>query len=632
MYADLAKSGLEPGDVDATTDPLLYINPDIYEAGYVIPYRDLHGELIHRTIGPKTDSAMYRIKLDAKLGRHEAAKYLGPSGDWLANQGYPTNIPYIPPASFNMDSTTLYICEGEKKAASVAKHAELRTIGIGGCWNWRSGAAIHPWILDLLKLWGIEQVAIIPDGDVRKPDIRMAYAQLYHALRAHMGNVRMLVPPDSIDDLIVEQGVDTVWPQLEEWGIEDVPIGADQLVEFYDLTHRENRNGHITIHPNVENVCVLMQEHPVFESLWYNLDTEQIMYEGKPVTDAVVTQFSRIFNRLFHMHTVTSSAMLEGAAHVAKSRSRSPWKEYLQSLVWDGTERLDTWAIRLWGVPDSDYVRQVSSRWLVASVARAMDPGCVVDWMLVTIGPQGVGKTKLPDNFFTGHEDVKALMGLPQDKDMLMLIASSRVLVVDEMDSMLNSGRSADYWKTFITLRSDSYRAPYDKVVEKHPRRCLLYGTTNDPQFIHRDSSGYRRFAVLEVEQLLDWETLQGERDQLWAEAYARWRDGEEYSAAPEHVDINRHVMGDPFVDDVRDWTEDWAKGMTHTDTFGGQGYVKMSGGRIKWHVEQTGARAPNSPKLLGQAIRAAGWQKVHELGHGHKPSGKSYWYLKVKG
>jgi hypothetical protein len=85
--------------------------------------------------------------------------------------------------------------------------------------------------------------------------------------------------------------------------------------------------------------------------------------------------------------------------------------------------------------------------------------------------------------------------------------------------------------KGFISRRDDIYRPAYGTVVERHPRQCVFCGTTNETHFLKGDT-GNRRFWVVRVEPELRKhgdikQAVTDDRDQLWAEAVQRWKEGE---------------------------------------------------------------------------------------------------------
>ena len=85
-------------------------------------------------------------------------------------------------------------------------------------------------------------------------------------------------------------------------------------------------------------------------------------------------------------------------ALVSRERPFHPVVEYLEKLSWDGQPRLDQLAVDVLAV-DKDAAPSASApvrKWCIAAVARAFEPGCAVDGMLVLLG----GGRLSPDIFF----------------------------------------------------------------------------------------------------------------------------------------------------------------------------------------------------------------------------------------
>ena len=95
----------------------------------------------------------------------------------------------------------------------------------------------------------------------------------------------------------------------------------------------------------------------------------------------------------------------------------------------------------------------------------------------------------------------------------------------------LKTTRAVEAIKSFITRQRDKYRRPYAERVEDIPRSCIIVGTTNDRAFL-RDKTGNRRFLPVEVHcrgGMLFYlqDKLKDAILQCWAEALARYREGE---------------------------------------------------------------------------------------------------------
>lgn len=201
-----------------------------------------------------------------------------------------------------------------------------------------------------------------------------------------------------------------------------------------------------------------------------------------------------------------------------------PVREYLESLVWDGTDRLDTMLIRWMGAEDTEFNRAAARKWMCAAVARIYEPGRKFDNMLVLVGQQGIGKSSLARALSRGWftDSIQRLDG----KDAY---ESLRGVWIVELAELAATKRSeTETIKNFISKAEDTYRPAYGRHTVVFPRQCLFYGTTNDPDFL-KDKSGNRRFWPVEVSGF-DNGRLQGleeEVGQLWAEAVVRYRAGE---------------------------------------------------------------------------------------------------------
>jgi predicted P-loop ATPase len=226
------------------------------------------------------------------------------------------------------------------------------------------------------------------------------------------------------------------------------------------------------------------------------------------------------------MDKITKSEVLKVIQYLARKNEKSPFLEYIDKLVWDGQPRLETWMIRHWGLTDDTFTREVSKKWLIAAYARMAKPGTKIDWMPIVIGPQGTGKTTMPGILF-GKENYLPIYGESSDKDLLLLQHSHLCVGFDELDSFTK--RESSTLKAMITRSEDAFRPPYGAVIETFPRRFTLYGCGNKREFLQHDPSGYRRYAILEVDRILDFAGLESERDLLWAEAKESYHNLRDY-------------------------------------------------------------------------------------------------------
>jgi len=524
---DLAKSGLTSDDMLCSAVKELPV-PDFATATYHIPYFDLNGRVL---VDKDNYNIMWRTRqkvkpfADQRLGN--SPKYLQPKKDELAQHDLPGSIPYLLPYDKSYDNGTIFCCEGEKKTASVIKHLKVAAFGIAGNHMWKAPdglGGIHPWITKLLVDRKVTRIFIIPDADVSRYDMSRTYGAFTQLLRKEGYEVKLLNPPGKIDDLIIGrinsgEPLDTLIEGIPEVTEEDLVQTPAALAKLYNLAFRTDKTGIVVPYQHTSNVMKLL-ESEIFEQLWLDYDRNIVYLGEEPIvpmlTDMKIANF---FQHNLGFDRVSQKMIQQCMAALAKQNRRSPMLDWIKSQEWDGQERLDTWMSRLWGVEDTEYTRQVASKWLISACARMAQPGAKVDWMMIMIGPQGTGKTSMPGILFRGNS--LTLYGDHNDKDLHMLLHSALVVGFDELDSF--SRKDAAMLKAMITRTEDMFRPPYGITVETFSRRFVLYGCGNRQEFLQHDPSGYRRYAIVETRQKLDFAGLEREVPQLWAEAWHRY-------------------------------------------------------------------------------------------------------------
>lgn len=208
-----------------------------------------------------------------------------------------------------------------------------------------------------------------------------------------------------------------------------------------------------------------------------------------------------------------------------QSKAINPPKEYLNSLSWDGVNRIDTLLIDYFGAEDTEYTRVVTRKWLCGAVARIFVPGIKFDYMLVLIGDQGVGKStffkKLGKSWFTDSiQDVEGNQAIEKT-------IGSWIIEFGELQAFSKAESNAI--KRFISATEDKTRLAFERSTGYFKRQCVFAGTTNDEEFL-KDNTGNRRFWPVnfkgkKIRKLLDSDDFENSIDQIWAEAVYRWRE-----------------------------------------------------------------------------------------------------------
>lgn len=240
-----------------------------------------------------------------------------------------------------------------------------------------------------------------------------------------------------------------------------------------------------------------------------------------------------------------------------KTREYNPVIEEIESIQWDGVERIETLLIKWLKCDDTPYTREVSRLIFSGGINRLYNPGCKFDDVPVLVGTrQGEGKSTfirwlaLRDEWFTdnlveieGTKGIEALEGI-WICEIAEMMATTKAKEVESV-------------KAYITRQNDRYRRPFDKRVTDHPRQCLFIGTTNKAQFL-TDKTGNRRWYPVICRQsgyelFNNKEPIQSDIRQCWAEAKVKYDRGEMLPYANQSIiELIRSEQNAAVEDDYR--------------------------------------------------------------------------------
>ena len=507
-------------------------------------------------------------------------KYLSPPGR--------ANMLYLPPG---YDTTLLsdpelplIITEGEFKTLALWRLASWNAqsalrflpVGISGVFNWRGtiGKATGPDgerlnvkgpIPDLDWInWKDRRIIIAFDADAHaKEQVRFARQELAQHLRRQEATVGFLewdlAHGKGIDDHLAAIGPDAVLGEISrvcftafDW--------REELIRSKPTANHPQGN----IYPVLANAITALRHSPEWKGvLAFNefsltpmalKPTPWGVVAGETWTDHEDRLTAEWLQRKGILVDVTVAA--QAAQTVSKDHSFHPIHSYLGGLSWDGVERLDQWLSLYLGAQDTNYARAVGARWLISAVARVYRPGVKADCCLILEGPQGSKKSTALKTLAGQHfADELADLGT---KDSVLQTRGVWIIELSELDSLSRSevGRI----KAFMSRTTDRFRPPYSKRLIESPRQCIFAGTVNHCNYL-RDETGGRRFWPVACGPI-DIEDLVRDRDQLWAEAKARfdqgciwWLETTELLEAAAAEQSERYE-GDPWEEVIGQWIE----------------------------------------------------------------------------
>ena len=304
----------------------------------------------------------------------------------------------------------------------------------------------------------------------------------------------------------------------------NLPEGSDtKWLELLEVDKKGNYQ------PTIENFLLILRNDPKLKGKFASNEFDYLLYIRGEVPWNNSTKFREIndddeaglrhyFENEYGMY---HSAKSRDAFDLAcQDNSFHPVREYLGTLSWDGIPRLDTLFIDQLGVVDTAYTRAVTRKSLVAAVARVMKPGIKFDYMTVTIGNQGKGKSSLLRDL--GGEWFSDTLDSVTGKEAYMQIQGVWMLEMAELSSIKKA--EVETVKKFISAQKDRYRVPFAKHNATFHRQTVFFASTNEFSFL-KDPTGNRRFWPLVVTRKYEPGTINP--DPIWAEAVYRYEQGE---------------------------------------------------------------------------------------------------------
>ncbi len=256
------------------------------------------------------------------------------------------------------------------------------------------------------------------------------------------------------------------------------------------------------------------------------------MFDGR-MTDEAMTRVRLLVEDSFGL-SAGKEAMHDALTDFGEDHRFHPVTDYLNSVEWDGTARLDTWMTRYLGAPQNDYTKAVGSLIMVAAVRRVRRPGCKFDEMVILEGPQGSGKSSALRTLAVNSDWFADELPLGGDgKQVMEAIGGKWIIEAAELAGM--GKRSSEHLKAMLSRSFDKGRAAYGRISEQRDRQCVFFATHNPDKGANKylmDQTGNRRFWPVECAQI-DVAGLKRDRDQLWAEAAFREARGDSIRLDP---------------------------------------------------------------------------------------------------
>lgn len=391
-----------------------------------------------------------------------------------------------------------------------------------------------------------------------------------------------------------------------------------------------------------ENLDLIAANIDVYKNAAYNEFDEEIQIDGETFTDNDANEMYRQYAMSPYCLNAKDRIDVTFRSYAYRNKY-NPLKKIIENTVWDGKKRMETLFIDKLKVDDTKLNRTMTKIWLLAAIKRLYEPGCPFDSMIVLVGAQGVGKTKLVHKL--GLEKYAADIDFDivnsKAREQTEYLNSTWIANFDEMANF--SVREIGQVKTFLTKTNDKARMAYGRYTAKYNRHTVFIGGTNEEVFLKDSTSGLeRRFWTMKVNNTVeDGIKMVNETDdeyilQVWAETLQMYREGQanrlflpyelndelEKQQMPHKLQYNDSEMV-PVIEMLarKDWylnengnfrnLDDFLEQALHRTTYTtAQGVInKLPMSYITAYMKALKWAGSRSEKWIGRALEPLGWK-----------------------
>jgi putative DNA primase/helicase len=371
---------------------------------------------------------------------------------------------------------------------------------------------------------------------------------------------------------------------------------------FYDpdlLLSVHPKSGRVTIKPNAFNYRLIL-EHMKELDLRFSIFEQCELLNGQPLTDVHVKKVREKIIRTLGVN-VNRTDVYDAVELIADAHRYNPLKEWFERLPpSEGNGYLSRWLFDVCGCQENKINRILGRKWLISAVARALEPGCYIEGSLIFFGDQGIGKTWLFKNlnprpeFYTGEE-----LNISNKKEAAAVCAGKFIIELGELNSIRRNELNA--MKQYLTESHDTYQPKYKQKAITVPRMHIFGGSTNEETFL-TDATGNRRFWCVAAGEKVDQTGFLAIKEQLWAEALAAYKAGEQWTLTDEERGMLEKANAQFMVENPLEAFLDEALNGKWPDRF-------LTTNKLLQDVLQP-YKEKVHPKALASAMQALGWRR----------------------
>lgn len=381
------------------------------------------------------------------------------------------------------------------------------------------------------------EIIIAGDHDLPQPNGKPGAGQGVAADAGLAVNGRVLLPDTAgmdWNDVHQRDGLEAVQAALMAH-LMPVPANDNRPAEIDFYTPLPSLTSNGKPRSTIENAHEIINRLGV--TVRYNVikKEDEVLIPGESFTidNRANASLARLISR-FNEFGMPTGNIGEYITYLADTNPYNPVATWVNSKPWDGVHRLtefyDTIApTEPRKLPDgTPFHHALIRRWMISAMAAAFEPnGVAAGGVLVLQGEQNLGKTKWFKSLAPEELDIlqDGLQLRPDDRDSVKQAVSYWLVELGELDATFKKSDIAAL-KAFLTRKNDVMRRAYARLESDYARRTVFFGSVNPREFLH-DPTGNRRYWTIECAQINHTHGM--DMQQVWAEAYALYKQGESW-------------------------------------------------------------------------------------------------------
>jgi len=295
-----------------------------------------------------------------------------------------------------------------------------------------------------------------------------------------------------------------------------------RALQFKNSTNSENLKkspAYNKIYEAIKNDKALRIRKELFS------DRLMISFDGEEQTELNDYDITEIILRLGNngfQGSISRRVVEEVIDYIGYLNAYDEPRDWINSLQWDGVERIGSFFANSWGLEDSEYLRFAGEYLWTALAACALGDEISKEIMIVLVGDQGIGKSTFVRKLVPYTKWYTGINFHMSDTETILKTLGCLVAELAELAGLRR--KEIEHVKAFLTEFKYRIRRIYKRSYEDVLRRCLYFGTTNDPEFLIDNEN--RRYLVINLgSKNANLGYLNDYLEQLWAEGKVLYQE-----------------------------------------------------------------------------------------------------------